>query len=144
MVTVCLLVGLGLALCGVILACATKQRSKGKHAAQLPPPLPPRAAAGISAPRVSQTQAPGTRTRPAPLRALPPRRSSAPANAGAARRTAGAGYGPRGVTPAHFPCCPFDKQRNIPGQRQVIFWDSGENCYRCSRGHRFKSNGKLL
>lgn len=142
MVTVCLLAGLGLALCGVILACATKQRSKGKHAAQLPPPLPPRAAAGIPAPRVSQTQAPGTR--PAPLRALPPRRSSAPANAGAARRTAGAGYGPRGVTPAHFPCCPFDKQRNIPGQRQVIFWDSGENCYRCSRGHRFKSNGKLL
>lgn len=142
MVTVCLLAGLGLALCGVILACATKQRSKGKHAAQLPPPLPPRAAASISAPRVSQTQAPGTR--PAPLRALPPRRSSVPANAGAARRTAGAGYGPRGVTPAHFPCCPFDKQRNIPGQRQVIFWDSGENCYRCSRGHRFKSNGKLL
>lgn len=142
MVTVCLLAGLGLALCGVILACATKQRSKGKHAAQLPPPLPPRVAAGIPAPRVSQTQAPGTR--PAPLRALPPRRSSAPANAGAARRTAGAGYGPRGVTPAHFPCCPFDKQRNIPGQRQVIFWDSGENCYRCSRGHRFKSNGKLL
>ncbi len=142
MVTVCLLAGLGLALCGVILACATKQRSKGKHAAQLPPPLPPRAAAGIPAPRVSQTQAPGTR--PAPLRALPPRRSSVPANAGAARRTAGAGYGPRGVTPAHFPCCPFDKQRNIPGQRQVIFWDSGENCYRCSRGHRFKSNGKLL
>ena len=86
MVTVCLLAGLGLALCGVILACATKQRSKGKHAAQLPPPLPPRAAAGISAPRVSQTQAPGTR--PAPLRALPPRRSSVPANAGAARRTA--------------------------------------------------------
>lgn len=142
MVTVCLLAGLGLALCGVILACATKQRSKGKHAAQLPPPLPPRAAASISAPRVSQTQAPGTR--PAPLRALPPRRSSVPANAGAARRTAGAGYGPRGVTPVHFPCCPFDKQRNIPGQRQVIFWDSGENCYRCSRGHRFKSNGKLL
>lgn len=142
MVTVCLLAGLGLALCGVILACATKQRSKGKHAAQLPPPLPPRAAASISAPRVSQTQAPGTR--PAPMRALPPRRSSVPANAGAARRTAGAGYGPRGVTPAHFPCCPFDKQRNIPGQRQVIFWDSGENCYRCSRGHRFKSNGKLL
>lgn len=142
MVTVCLLAGLGLALCGVILACATKQRSKGKHAAQLPPPLPPRAAAGIPASRVSQMQAPGTR--PAPMRALPPRRSSVPANAGAARRTAGAGYGPRGVTPAHFPCCPFDKQRNIPGQRQVIFWDSGENCYRCSRGHRFKSNGKLL
>ena len=38
----------------------------------------------------------------------------------------------------------FDKQRNVPGERQVIFWDSGENCYLCSRGHRFKSNGKLL
>ena len=59
MVTVCLLAGLGLALCGVILACATKQRSKGKHAAQLPPPLPPRAANGDRKRRQDQT-GPGT------------------------------------------------------------------------------------
>ena len=36
------------------------------------------------------------------------------------------------------------KQRNLPGMPQVIFWDSGEECYRCARGHRFRKNGKFL
>lgn len=142
MVTVCLLAGLGLALYGVIVACTTKKGGRGRKDARVPPPLPPRVNVGIPAPRVSRTQT-GT-SHSGPARALPPRRSSASAIANAARGTAGAGYGPRGVKPVQFPCCPFDKQRNLPGERQVIFWDSAENCYRCSRGHRFKSNGKLL
>lgn len=52
--------------------------------------------------------------------------------------------GPRGVRPTQFPCCPYDKQRNLAGEKQVIFWDSAADCYRCSRGHRFKRNGKIL
>lgn len=141
MVTICILVGLGLIACGVIIACITKKGRKEKTA-NAPPPLPPRVNVGIPSPTVSHAQ---TRTRSSSAaRALPPRRSSASAIANAARRTAGAGYGPRGIKPTQFPCCPIDKQRNVPGERQVIFWDSGENCYRYSRGHRFKSNGKLL
>ena len=54
------------------------------------------------------------------------------------------GYGPRGLKPIQFPCCPCDKQRNVPGKEQLIFWDSGLGCYRCSRGHKFKINGKLF
>lgn len=141
MVAICILVGLGLAACGVIIACATKKGRKGK-AGNAPPPLPPRVNVGIPSPTVSQPQ---TRTSSSSAaRALPPRRSSASATANATRRTEEPSNGPRGIKPAQFPCCPFDKQRNVPGERQVIFWDSGENCYLCSRGHRFKSNGKLL
>lgn len=141
MVTICILVGLGLIAYGVIIACITKKGRKEKTASA-PPPLPPRVNVGIPSPTVSHVQN-ITRSSSA-ARALPPRRSSASASANAARRMAGAGYGPRGIKPTQFPCCPIDKLRNVPGEGQVIFWDSGENCYRCSRGHRFKSNGKLL
>lgn len=142
MVIICILIGLGLAVCGVIIACATKKGSKEKSV-NAPPPLPPRVNVGIpSSPTVSQPQ---TRiSNSSTTRALPPRRSSASATANANRRTVGTGYGPRGIKPSQFPCCPFDKQRNVPGERQVVFWDSGTNCYRCTRGHSFKANGKLL
>lgn len=131
MVTICILVGLGLIACGVIIACITKKGRKGKTS-NAPPPLPPRVNVGIPSPTVSHAR---TRTSKSSVaRALPPRRFSAVATAGA----------PRGVKPSQYPCCPIDKQRNVPGERQVIFWHSGENCYRCARGHRFKSNGKLL
>lgn len=131
MVTICILVGLGLAACGIIIACVTKKGRKEKSV-NAPPPLPPRVNVGIPSPTFSHAQ---TRTSSSSAtRALPPRRSSAVATAGA----------PRGVKPSQYPCCPIDKQRNVPGERQVIFWHSGENCYRCARGHRFKSNGKLL
>lgn len=141
MVTICILVGLGLAVCGVIIACVTKKGRKDKPV-NAPPPLPPRVNMGITSPIVSQAQ---TRTSSSShTRALPPRRSSSGATANVTRRTLEASNGPRGIKPTQFPCCPFDKQRNVPGERQVIFWDSGENCYYCSRGHRFKSNGKLL
>lgn len=141
MVTICILIGLCLAACGVIIACATKKGRK-KKANDDYSPLPPRVNVDISSPLVSRPQArisnSGT-THP-----LPPRRSSASATANATRRTVEVSYGPRGIKPTQFPCCPYDKQRNVPGGRQVIFWDSEANCYRCSRGHQFKSNGKLL
>lgn len=142
MVTICILVGLGLAACGIIIACVTKKGRK-ENSVNAPPPLPPRVNVGIPSPTVSHAQ---TRTSSSSAtRALPPRRSSASAIANATRRTSETSNGPRGIIkPSQFPCCPFCKQRNVPGERQVIFWDSGENCYRCSRGHRFKSNGKLL
>lgn len=141
MVTICILVGLGLAACGIIIACVTKKGRK-ENSVNAPPPLPPRVNVGIPSPTVSHAQ---TRTNSSSAtRALPPRRSSASAIANATRRTTETGNGPRGIKPTQFPCCPFDKQRNVFGERQVIFWDSGENCYYCSRGHRFKSNGKLL
>ena len=141
MVTICILVGLGLAACGVIIACETKKGRKRKSV-NAPPPLPPRVNVGIPSPTVSQTQTRANST--SITRALPPRRSFASAIANANRRSAEINNGPRGIKPTKFPCCPFDKQRNVPGEPQAIFWDSGENCYRCSRGHRFKSNGKLL
>lgn len=142
MVTVCILVGLGLAVFGTILACATKKGRKQKSV-HAPPPLPPRVNVGIHSPIVSldRTRTSSSSTRRPPL---PPRRSSASATAHATRRTMETNNGPRGIKPTQFPCCPCDKQRNVPGEQQVIFWDSGANCYRCSRGHRFKSNGRLL
>lgn len=141
MVSICILIGLGLAVCGVIIACATKKWRKEKSA-NSPPPLPPRVNMGMSSPTVSQPHP--KRNNALIMSDLPPRRSSASATANANRRTVETGYGPRGIKPSQFPCCPFDKQRNVPGEQQVIFWDSGASCYRCSRGHQFKSNGKLL
>ena len=141
MVTICILVGLGLAACGVLIVYVTKKGRKDKPV-NAPPPLPPRGNVGISSPTVSHAP---TRTSSSPTtRAMPPRRSSVSAAANATRRAAETRSGPRGIKPEQFPCCPFDKQRNVPGERQVIFWDSGDNCYRCSRGHRFKRNGRLL
>lgn len=141
MEVICILVGLGLATCGVIIACATKNGRKEKSI-NFPPSLPPRFNMGIPSLPVSRLQT-GT-SNSSNTRALPPRRSSALATANENRRTVETGYGPRGIKPSQFPCCPYDKQRNVPGEWQVIFWDSGANCYHCSRGHRFKSNGKLL
>lgn len=141
METVYILVGLGLAVCGIIVACITK-KGRSKRTRNVPPPLPPRANTNTHTSLVSP---PLTRTsNSTTTRTLPPRRSSASAIANANPRSVEVNCGPRGVKPTQFPCCPFDKQRNVPGERQVIFWDSGASCYRCSRGHRFKSNGKLL
>ena len=141
MVTICILVGLGLATCGVIIACVTNKGRKEKSA-NVPPPLPPRVNVGIPSPTVSQPQ---TRTsNSSTTRSLPSRHSSASATANATQRIMAASCGPRGIKPPQFPCCPYDKQRNVPGEQQVIFWDGGASCYRCSRGHQFKSNGKLL
>lgn len=138
MVTLCILVGLGLAACGVIIAYATKKGHKGKTAN--PPPLPPRVNVGIPSSLVNQSQ---TRTsNSSTTKALPPRRSPVSAAANTNRKAVETSYGPRGIKPSQFPCCPFDKQRNIPGEQQLIFWDSNVSYYRCSRGHQFKSNGK--
>lgn len=137
----CILVSLGLAALGIMYNRAKRKRP-GVKAKGVPPPLPPRVNTGASLSPASRTR---TRSdNPASSGLLPSRRSFAAAVPNTARRSTAAGCGPRGIKPAQFPCCPFDKQRNIPGERQVIFWDGGANCYRCSRGHRFKSNGKLL
>lgn len=133
MVTTCIIVGLCLAICGIVIACITKKDKRPKT--NTPPPLPPRVTVNIPSPSVSQTQVRTRTSGTAP--ALPPRRiNSRPAST--------SNLGPRGVRPDQFPCCPFDKQRNVVGEPQLIFWDGNSNCYRCSRGHQFKSNGKLL
>lgn len=136
MVTTCIMVGLCLAVCGIVIACTTTKKDKHPKA-NTPPPLPPRATVNVPSPSVSRSRV-RTRTRAvgtAP--ALPPRRPET--------RTATAGaLGPRGVRPDQFPCCPYDKQRNVVGAPQLIFWDGTSNCYRCSRGHRFKRNGKIF
>lgn len=135
MVTTCIMVGLCLAVCGILIACTTTKKDKHPKA-NTPPPLPPRATVNVPSPSVSRSRV-RTRTRAvgtAP--ALPPRRPEP--------RTATAGaLGPRGVRPDQFPCCPYDKQRNVVGAPQLIFWDGTSNCYRCSRGHQFKRNGKI-
>ena len=59
-------------------------------------------------------------------------------------RTRGGNAGANGVSLYQFPCCPIDKQRNIPGKSQLISWDKKHECYVCSRGHKFKSNGKPI
>ena len=145
MVTTCIMVGLCLlAVCGIVIACTTTKKDKHPKA-NTPPPLPPRATVNVPSPSVSRSRV-RTRTRTrtrtraravgtAP--ALPPRRPEP--------RTATAdALGPRGVRPDQFPCCPYDKQRNVVGAPQLIFWDGTSNCYRCSRGHRFKRNGKIF
>ena len=78
---------------------------------------------------------PAARAHGVPMRRnpVPPRRGQTPM-----------APGPRGVRPDQFPCCPLDRERNVAGKPQKIFWNSAENCYRCSHGHRFKSNGHIL
>lgn len=139
MVLMYILAGLGLVGLGILAICATGNR-RSRHTQSNRPPLPPRVNVNIPSPPVGRPQANNFGT----TRPLPPRRSSASATANAMQGTVRLGYGPRGIKPTQFPCCPYDKQRNVPGGRQVIFWDSGANCYRCSRGHQFKSNGMLL
>ena len=132
MVALCVLAVLGLAVCGILMSRGARSRPELPESPSVPP-LPPRRPAGLAA------SSGGTAVPPS----LPPRRSS-PAAGVLRQGRVGENRGPRGIRPAQFPCCPLDKQRNVPGGRQVIFWDSGANCYCCSRGHRFKSNGKLL
>lgn len=136
MVTVCILIGLGLLIGGIIIACVTRNSGTSRSSAT-PPPLPTRFNSGT--PLLTATQPRARISRPSSPSALPPRRISY-----SSRNSITACCGPRGVQPSQFPCCPFDKQRNIPGERQLIFWDNSANCYYCSRGHKFKSNGKLL
>ena len=89
------------------------------------PPLPPRASSPV---RAKRTVAKGLPRRPVDISP-----SLISANAG-----------PNGVTPMDFPCCPYDRQRNKPGMTQLIRWDRKNECYVCSKGHKFKSNGKPI
>lgn len=114
------LIGLAVIAAGVISVCLIKRKRRSEK----PPDLPKR------------------RERTVYVR-TPPRSFRAPVSH-VARRSAAPASGPRGVKPTQFPCCPYDKQRNLAGEKQVIFWDSAAGCYCCSRGHRFKRNGKIL
>lgn len=125
------------ALAAVIWLIVRRVRAKKRRK---PPALPPRVNVTPYTPHpVVFRGAPPQSGNPA----LPPRRLAAPAAVGGTTQTADR-TGPRGIRPDQFPCCPFDKQRNEPGKAQTIFWDSRSNCYVCSRGHRFKSNGTIL
>lgn len=140
MATIYTLAGVALVICVVTIASVMQKRRREK-ANRPPPPLPPRVNVGISSPAVSWPQD-GINSFSAAR--VPPSRQSHVSTGSNAARGALNNRGPRGIKPDQFPCCPYDKLRNVPGETQVIFWDSEENCYRCSRGHRFKRNGKLL
>lgn len=138
---ICILIGLGLAVLGGIIAYTTSKKRRRSHSA--PPPVPPQTHSNTSS--ASSGRPPAQRNRPSPSvqrsRPSPPPRQLPPRRPASGMRQ---GSGPRGIKPWQFPCCPYDKQRNLPGARQLIFWDQEENCYHCSRGHKFKSNGGLL
>lgn len=141
MEAICILIGLGLAVLGGVIAYTTGKKRRPSRSE--PPPMPPRAR--LNASTVSPGRTSAQRNRPSPSvqrsRPSPPPRQLPPRRPASGMRQ---GSGPRGIKPWQFPCCPYDKQRNLPGARQLIFWDQAENCYHCSRGHKFKSNGGLL
>ena len=137
--SVCLLIGLMLAACGALIAIFTSKKSK-KNKRSAPPPLPPRVNVGTGSSAINRhTSNNNSNNMP-----LPPRRTSVPAIAGAKTGVQVVVFGPRGIRPEQFPACPIDKQRNKIGAPQKIFWNDAENCYRCTHGHRFQSNGTII
>lgn len=138
---ICILVGLCLFVWGISVYCDTNK--KGSSDVIVRPSMPSRSETAIRSASIITTGT-GSRNSPAISRPLPPRHADRTISRGLATGQNRPSSGPRGIRPAQFPCCPYDKQRNIPGSRQLIFWDSGANCYRCSRGHQFKANGKPM
>lgn len=134
MVTPCIIVGLCLAVCGIIILCRTTKKHKEPTSSN-PPPLPPRV--NVNVPSTSVSQIPKGISTARNIKPLPPRRIASQGSS-----VGGSARGPRGIRPDQFPCCPLDKQRNVTGGPQLIFWDGSANCYRCSRGHQFRINGK--
>lgn len=142
MVTICVIVGIILLVGGIIIAYIT--RSSGSSIdTSTPPTLPSRRDTGVALLSTTHTRTHTSRPVSTPS-VLPPRRNMILQSTYTAHNSIEPCCGPRGVQPVQFPCCPYDKQRNVPGERQLIFWDRSANCYYCSRGHKFKSNGKLL
>lgn len=130
MVMTCIIIGLCLAIVGVVVYCMTAEKN-ALH--QTPPPLPPRR-------RVNQHSGESgsdnnNRAGNQVIQSLPIRRITLPVSYG--------NSGPRGIRVDQFPCCPLCKQRNVIGAEQLIFWDKTCECYRCKRGHKFKSNGLI-
>ena len=126
----------------VLLFFASGNTSNSKNKRDSPPPLPSRSRHEVIRPGNNTN----TNRRTASLRPLPARRNSSTGN-----RSVSTYYnntqrerGPRGIRPSQYPCCPFDKQRNVEGEPQKIFWKSAYNYYECSRGHRFMANGKPM
>ncbi len=120
-------------LCGIwLIRCAGKSGKQGQnYRSAETTPLPPRLEGADFTQRESLPRL-GTGSNCA----LPPRRDTATQRASQ--------RGPRGILPHQFPICPIDRQKNIPGEPQKIFWYNHENCYRCSNGHRFGSNGSII
>ncbi len=143
MMNILYLIGLCLIFLAIIFSIAT-HTTRDLSNPSLPPPLPPRnisAANSVVRQEVHQDNRRLSSTRNSPL----PARTSVLTEFDSINPTQNiANLGPRGVHPNQFPCCPIDKQRNEPGCNQKIFWIPKENCYCCSNGHKFGSNGKLI
>ena len=142
MMTMFIILGIGLIICGIIFACAGEKEEAPKRN-PAPPPLPNRRTIEAFVPSSIPPQAMVRSTARRTSSQLPAR-TRVPIPATTTSRQSTTNVGPRGVLPAQFPCCPYDRQRNIPGSLQKIFWNSDTNCYCCSRGHRFKSNGRPM
>lgn len=134
---ICIIVGVSLAVVGLMLLAAGNKEEVRKPS-NTPPPLPPRRNRVAQAPAAARTQT-VTRSYSTPSQ-LPPRKPSLTQTTNAVQKQ----RGHRPLKPNQFPCCPYCKERNVVGAPQLIFWDSGRNCYRCSNGHQFKMNGKPL
>lgn len=142
MMTMCILLVIGLIICGIIFACAGENKGVRKSN-PTPPPLPGRRTDETYIPSGIPSQAMVRNTAGYTPSHLPARAHVTVPVTTTSRQSA-TNTGPRGVLPVQFPCCPYDRQRNIPGSPQKIFWSSNANCYCCSRGHQFKSNGRPM
>lgn len=136
MISICIILGTVLLIIGIVICHLTRARPEtrnGTHSRgspSAPPPLPQRRGARAAT---------GTR-RPQRVRRTS---SNHPPQLPVRHSVVLAADGPRGLSPYKFPCCPIDRQRNVEGEPQRIFWDSTQQCYRCSKNHSFKLNGRL-
>ena len=136
MISICIILATALIIIGIIIYHMTKSISKtrqgknGRGSPSTPPPLPQRRSTqGIA---VNHPPQPRIRIFSESPPRLPVRQSVILAK-----------DGPRNLSTYKYPCCPIDKARNVEGEPQRIFWDSTRQCYRCSKNHIFKLNGRL-
>ncbi|WP_373219024.1 hypothetical protein [Ruminococcus sp. 5_1_39BFAA] len=136
-------VGIGLVICGVIIALLLHKRKKAPQTSN---------SSQTSVPRQTSTAAqkappalPGRRRKTGSA-TMPQRRSFAAPNQAArmANSRASVQNGPHGVKPEQFPWCPVCGKHNETGANQVIFWFPDEKIYKCSGGHKMAGNGKLI
>ena len=151
METICIIACVALVIWGIVIMNDTKtdtpSGSSGSGAGRKggttprssePPPLPPRNNIGSGLSSVSSGNL--NYANGAAASSLPHRRPVLPK----ANKQAGDNCGPRGIEPTKYPRCPYCRQRNIKGEKQLIYWNHKEQYYHCSRGHRFRSNGSPL
>ena len=137
MISICIIIGTVLLIIGIIIIEKTKSKSvtrsntHSRRSPSTPPPLPQRR---------RNSQAIIGNTRPQHRRRIA---SGSPLQLPTRHSLVFAADGPRGLSPYKFPCCPIDRQRNVEGKPQRIFWDNATQHYRCSNNHTFKINGRL-